>query len=152
MRERRRESPHLTGAPIVTALPACHVVSHKNSRRVAPLSPLSRAHARQTLGVTLFIFCQRRTLSRHRSRRLQLPCSCFSSGAPFFRHRSCWVYYRSIMRVAPNTSSLRSDAVSAPSPPRPSSARSREQLQSRPRTLGDTSRQSAGTPPTGWPE
>ena len=84
----------------MTALP---VVSHKNSRRVAPLSPLSRAHARQTLGVTLFIFCQRRTLSRHRSRRKQLPCSCFSSGAPFFRHRSCWVYYRSIMRVAPNT-------------------------------------------------
>ena len=54
--EREGESPDLTGAPIVTALPACHVGSHKNCRRVAPLSPHSRAHARQTIGVTLFMF------------------------------------------------------------------------------------------------
>ena len=40
----------------MTALPACHVGSHKNCRRVAPLSPHSRAHARQTIGVTLFMF------------------------------------------------------------------------------------------------
>ena len=40
----------------MTALPACHVVSHQNSRRVAPLCPYSRAHARQTIGVTLFMF------------------------------------------------------------------------------------------------
>ena len=54
--EREGESPDLTGAPIVTALPACHVGSHKNCRRVAPLSPHSRAHARQTIEVTLFMF------------------------------------------------------------------------------------------------
>ena len=61
--EREGESPDLTGAPIVTALPACHVVSHQNSRWVAPLCPYSRAHARQTIGVTLFIFFERSTLS-----------------------------------------------------------------------------------------
>ena len=130
MRERGRESRSYRSAHSdSTTCVSCCVAPKQQAGRPA-LSLLKSACATDDWSYPVHVF-QRRTLSRH---------------------RSCWGYYRSIMRVAPNTSSLRSDAVSAPLPPRPSSARSREQLQSRPRTLGDTSRQSAGTPPTGWPE